>query len=80
MNARELMEVLGAGDLDAEVYVAMPGDALAAPLASIDDVDFDRSTGDDEPPGAGCGLVLWPAATRRRRFRIDPDRLPLVGP
>jgi len=78
MNVRELMEALGAGDLDAEVYVALPGEALAAPLSGLDDVDFDLGP-DDDPDETPVGLVLWPAASRRR-IRVPRDSCPLVGP
>ena len=75
MNVRELMEALGAGDLDAEVYVALPGEALAAPLSGLDDVDFDLGP-DGDGDEAPVGLVLCPAASRRRiRPPADP---PLV--
>lgn len=40
MNVRELLDVLGAGDLDAEVWVAVPtpkGGAIWRPLECIED-------------------------------------------
>lgn len=75
MNARELIDALGAGDLDAEVYVALPGETCLAPLAGLDDVSLDLDP-DDDGDEAPVGLVLWPAEARRR---IRPaEDLPLV--
>ena len=74
MNARELIEALGAGDPDAEVYMALPGEGAFAPLESIDDVSLEEAVGDvDEDENALPALVLWPAESRRT------DRRPAVG-
>ena len=70
MNVRELTEALGAGDLDAEVYVAMPGEDAFAPLESIEDVSLEGAVGDDnENEDAPPALVLWPAGTALRKAK-----------
>ena len=73
MTVRELIEALSVGDPDAEVYVAFPGETGFAPLERLDDVAFEDGLGDDSGDDKPLGLVLWPAASRRRPRAASAD-------
>ena len=72
MNVRELIEVLGAGDLDAEVYVAADGlGERGRPVETVEDV---RLALTDTPV---CLLMYGVRPPRALCWPVVPDGLPL---
>lgn len=57
MKARDLIEILGAGDLDDEVYVALPGGREAVPVGCLDDETLGPDAGETR---TRRGVVLYP--------------------